>query len=235
MWDDEIWDEHRWEAFLRESDRHVDRTMDLVFAFMADHPPPERADAAARRAWEDDLRAYIKRRGWEAEDHVLAFLLSADDEPDDDPDAVPELPAAFDAPAGDDAEDEPARDVRTVPVYQQSLALTTRVLDWANVLPGEEKDSALVQFCSHATQIPANVAKGHGIGYEQDTIGGNIACVKRALSAANAALQGLAELRRAPYMDEGRYLAFYEQTFEVRNALGLYIQALRERFELGID
>src|SRR5690606_20628579 len=126
-------------------------------------------------------------------------------------------------------------DLGTLPIYRQAFDLATEVLDWSHTLPGAMKDSTLVQLCSHLMQIPADVAKGHGIGYEQDMIGGNIACVKRALADANAALDLLAESRDAPYMEGRRYARFYEAVFELRNALGIYVQDLRDRFDLGID
>lgn len=216
MSDDEIWDEDRWEAFLRENDRRVDRFMDVLFGFLSDSPPPD--DPAERQAWEARLRAYLRRQGFAPDDDSLPF-------PPDGP------------PAGvepDDDAPEPGT-LRHLPVYQQAYRLATDVLDWANALPGHIKDSTLVHFCSHVTQIPANVAKGHGIGLERDMIGGNIACVKRALAAANAALALLFEMKHASYMAPERYRALYEQAYEVRNALGLYVQALRSRFDLGID
>lgn len=113
--------------------------------------------------------------------------------------------------------------------------LGSDVLAWANTLPGYVKDSTLVQFCSYAMEIASNVAKGHDMGYEREMIGGNIACVKRALNAANASLEGLHEMRDAPYMSAQLYARLYEQTYEVRNGLALYVLDLRDRFNLGID
>ncbi len=221
MSEDEIWDEDRWESFLRENDKRVDRFMDLLFGFLADFPPPEDDhDEVGRRAWEVHLRDFLRGNGFSPEDHL--FLLFPDD------DGTP-----TDAPAGD--EDGALDQVRDLPVYQRAFHLATDVLDWANALPGDIKDSTLVQFCTHITQIPANIAKGHGIGLERDMIGGNIACAKRGLTAANAALHLLHEMKRASYMDPATYRSLYEQAFEVRNELGLHIQALRRRFDLGID
>lgn len=220
MFEDEIWDEEQWEAFLRQSDEIVRRYMDLLFAYLADDPPPDAADTEARRAWEQRLRRFLEEKGFE-QDPALFHPFADDDadDPDAPDEAMPERPDGY----------------RDIPVYRKAAALAGRVLDWTNRLPGDVKDSSLVQFCSAITQIPANIAKGHGIGYEREMIGGNIACAKRGLAAANSALEQLREMRPAPYMDEERYLQLYEQTFEVRNALGLYVQDLRARFNLGVD
>lgn len=218
---DEIWDEERWEAFLRENDRRLDRYMTLLFAFMARYPPPDRDDEVGLQRWETALREYLRGRGLEAPG----------------PDAAP--PDAFDDFEQSEEEeavlDEILDDVARLPVYRQALALATDVLDWSNGLPGSVKDSTLVQLCAHLTQVPAHVANGHGMGYEQDMLGGNIACVKRALGAANSALERLHEARPEVYMDARTYSTLYERTYELRNALGVYVQELRARFDLGID
>jgi hypothetical protein len=73
------------------------------------------------------------------------------------------------------------------------------------------------------------------MGLELEMIGGNIACLKRALAAANAALELLRELKPAGYVDTALYLSFYEDTYEIRNQVGVYVQVLRRRFDLGIE
>lgn len=228
MFGDEIWDEDRWEAFLRENDKRIDRYMDLLFTFMNDNPPPDLEDTAAREGWEQALRDFLRSNGLRQDD---AFLdLFAEPDPEEDADWLLGAADQDEAAWQDDFDD-----FRNMPLYKQAFGLATSVLEWSNQLPGDVKNSTLVQFCSNITQVPANIAKGHGIGYEQDTIGGNIACVKRALTAANAALDLLRELKPEPFVEGRWYRSSYEQLFEVRNAVGLYVQELRHRFNLGID
>ena len=236
MFGDEIWDEDRWEAFLREHDRRIDRYMALLHRFIEQNPFPDHRDQSSRRDWEERLRAFLKARGLQADEQTLAFFLAAG--PDDDQDSHSEEGERyFEEALGDEetSEAEVLEPLEASPLYQQASVLSSDVLRWANLLPGNVKDSALVQYCSNLTQVPANLAKGHSLGYERDTLGGNIACVKRALWAANAALDLLREMKPAAYMDAATYAGFYERTFELRNALGLYVQDLRARFDLGID
>lgn len=225
---DEIWDEERWEAFLRENDRRLDRYMTLLFAFMARYPPPSRNDEQAVLRWETALREYLRGRGLEPPASALGG-------PDDDPGAAGDPGEPGDVDPDDALLDDILDDVARLPIYRQALALATDVLEWSNNLPGAVKDSTLVQLCAHLTQVPAHVANGHDMGYEQDMLGGNIACAKRGLSAANAALELLREARPEVYMDTRTYGALYERTYELRNALGIYVQELRARFDLGID
>lgn len=222
---DDIWDEDRWEAFLRESDKRVSRYMDLLFGFLTDHPPPDVSDTEAYRAWREQLKRFLRENGFE---YDPGFSETHDADEGTSLFDVEEM--AFEP---DDV--EALESFRDIPVYRKAFDLATQILEWTNALPGDVKDSALVQFCSSITQVPANIAKGHGIGYELDTIGGNIACAKRALNAANSALDLLREMKPAAYMEPDFYRNVYEQTYEVRNMLGLYVQDLRARFNLGID
>ncbi|ARA94950.1 MAG: four helix bundle protein [Bacteroidetes bacterium] len=237
---DEIWDEERWEAFLQAHDRRVSRYMDLFHDFMAKYPPPPSGDRPARRSWENAFRAFLRRKGLHPEDPAVSFVFTERDDADPDADAEPDPEATLaEAVAHDPTDDDDDLDaLRRLPVYRQAYDLTIDVLRWSDRLPGELKvrDSALVQFCSCLTQIPGHLARGHALGYEREWIGGNIACVKRALHAANEALALLQEMRQQPYLrNEATYLPLYERTFELRNALGLYVQDLRRRADLGID
>lgn len=225
--DGEIWDEERWEAFLEENDRRIEHYMMVLFRFMSENPPAGEEGSAARQRWERDLREYLLSNGLSPDD-ALPRLLSGSwpDDPED-------LDAETDH--GLLSEEDALDDIRNIPVYAQAQRVASRALKWSNRLPGRVKDSTLVQFCSHVVQIPSNLAKGHGIGYEMEMLGGNIACVKRALASANAALDLLRELKTADYMNRKLYLAFYEDCFELRNQIGIYVQDLRQRFDLGVD
>lgn len=225
--DGEIWDEERWEAFLEENDRRIEHYMMVLFRFMSENPPAGEEGSAARQRWERDLREYLLSNGLSPDD-ALPRLLS---------DSWPDDPEDLDAETdhGLLSEEDALDDIRNIPVYAQAQRVASRALRWSNRLPGRVKDSTLVQFCSHVVQIPSNLAKGHGIGYEMEMLGGNIACVKRALASANASLDLLRELKTADYMNRKLYLAFYEDCFELRNQIGIYVQDLRQRFDLGVD
>ena len=230
--DDEAWDEERWEAFLRDHDKRVDHYMEVIFRFMRKHPMPDPEDEAAFATWRASLRAWMRDEGWRCDDLILPFFWFAEEHLEEDLDDVFPFGGAT---SFIDPEDENLDALQHLPVYQGACDLSVEVLDWAYALSGDDKDSRLVHFCAHVAQIPAHVARGYGIGHERDTLGGNIACVKRGLSDANAALDLLARMKPALYMDPATYRRLYEQAYEVRNALALYLQDLRDRFDLGVD
>lgn len=228
--DGEIWDEERWEAFLEENDRRIEHYMLILFRFMSENPPPGSDKNDDRKQWERELRDYLLSNGL-SPDEALPRALSDMWSEDDDEQTEDVEPPILQTEPGDDVLDN----IERIPVYLNAQRLASRALRWSNRLPGRVKDSTLVQFCSHLVQIPSNLAKGHGIGYEMEMLGGNIACAKRALSSANDALDLLREMKSASYMERGLYRSFYEECYELRNQIGVYVQDLRGRFDLGVD
>lgn len=229
-WDDEIWDEHQWEAFMRASDRRSASYANLVYIFLSKYPRPLDSDPEAVQSWKDRLRAFLESKGWNEEHSMLPLLWIGDDgleqdAPEDD----------FEEGLYEESFEDDISYLEALPVYREGMSLSLDVLGWANDLDLAHKDLVLVEFCSQVNQVPAKIAAGHGMGYEREALGGNIACVKRALRAANRALDLLAQLKSKPYLERATYLSFYERIHELRNGVGLYVQELRRRFELGID
>lgn len=223
-WEDELWDEARWEAYLRVQQSRMHRLLEDYFTFLRQHPYPERRTLEAVKRWRMQLQAFLRAQGWDEEaiQHVAQLKdalfpgMPSEEKEEDEPIVLPES-AAYHA------------------LHAQATTLGEHILSWAYVLPGYVKDSTLVHFCAQVLQIPRHLAQGHLLGYERETLGGNIVCTRDALAAANTALELLAEMREAPYMQATLYFAFYEALYELRNALALHVVRLRARFELGID
>ncbi len=233
MFDDDIWDEDQWEAFLKKDDDRISRYMKLLNRFLAEHPLPNTEDPQANQEWKDAFNAYMIEHGLPLDDLEPTTLFQSEaDESDEDGTVAFELP---DDELDLEEDQDSFENLRQIPVYEKSYALTMEVLSWSDGLPGSIKDSELVQYCSNIMQITANIAKGHGMGYDQEVLGGNIACLKRGIKAANTALELLSDMKSRSYLSREVYNDLYENTYEVRNSVGLYIQELRDRFNLGID
>ena len=222
-WEGEIWDEERWEAYLKARRRQIDRLLEDYFAFTRYDPYPEGASSERMQAWKTRLRTFLEARGWRAE--AIDGLLRAREE------------RLFEGDGFEGDEEETllpeAEACRMLIARARQLAEV--VQEWAHQLPGTLKTSSLVHFCAFLAQIPLELAEGHLLGYERETLGGNIVCARHALDTANRALAALAELRTAPCMTADRYRALYEDVYELRNALALHVQRLRARFQVGLD
>ena len=231
MFDDDIWDEERWELYLRNDDERVAHYMKIVNRFLEKHPPPRSSDKEVQMAWREAFKAYLIQYGWQS-DEVDSDLFRSErfDAQERSGQDLSESVGALEMFTENEFEE-----LSFIPVYREALSVTRDVLQWSDRLPGAVKDSTLVQFCASIMQITANIAKGHGMGLERDMIGGNIACLKRAIQAANVSLALLPEMRNREYMAPARYRTLYELVYELRNAIGIYIQELRDRFNMGID
>ena len=233
--DDQAWDEERWEAFLREHDRRVDRYTELIFRFLRKYPQPDPQNTEAFVSWREALRNWLRDEGWRFDDVMMPFFWLEEEPSEEEMADTDALLFGSTPPFTDEDDGDAFGALERLPVYVSACALSTQVLDWAHALSDDVKDNALVHFCSHVAQVPAHVARGYGIGHDHDTLGGNIACAKRGLADANAALALLGRMKRAAYMDAATYRHLYEQAYEVRNELALYVQHLREQFDLGVD
>jgi len=146
--DEERWDEERWEAFLRDHDKRVDRYMELIFRFMRKYPQPDPAETEAFVAWKASLRAWLRERGWQHEDMILRFIWFGEEQAEEEA----EEDAILFGGSASFADEEDAEDtfeaLERLPVYQRACALSNEVLDWAHALSGDVKDSRLAHFLS---------------------------------------------------------------------------------------
>lgn len=210
----EIWDEYQWEEFMREADKRTEKYSQLFEKYI-DHPD------------RDDIIA--KEMGW---DHLL-------DESDEDDKWDEFLDVDF-TEEGEEwkqatgFEADEFDSFKNLPVYK--LAYTFSI-DCINLIENRYKnvnDESINSFARSVIIPPAKIAGGFGMGFELESLGGNIANCKRGLNAANCMLTALQEMKDKNLIDRKTFQEFYERGKEVRDELGIYIVELRERFRRGI-
>ncbi|HYQ87351.1 MAG TPA: hypothetical protein VES59_08940 [Bacteroidota bacterium] len=203
----EIWDEFRWEEFMREQDRKVERCMDLIF----------RAHSIARAiGW-----GWMPGPVWGA----------APDREDEELDEGEEWKASVGF-----GENEPfcVGDCAGIPVYLLAQSFALRALRLVDSLPEHARlASAVVDFVSSAMIAPAKIAGGTSIGDDLEELGGNIAYCKRGLAAANCSIAALREMRQRRIVEGEVFFDLTREAAEVRNAIALHILDLREKFRGG--
>jgi hypothetical protein len=205
------WGEEQWERFMKESDVRSARYGELLETLI-DHP--ERDEIIAREM------------GWDREVEV-----------DEDDDWRADLEEAVNDPLTDEELEEyrlERGEVDDIPAYARSFAWASRVFH--SLRPEfeslhdelSEVDELLVEALD-CRVVAAKIAGGHGMGYDEDSLCGNIVCCKRSLEAADNSLRALAELaERRPELRE-RIAPLLEEGREVRQLVVDRIEELRSR------
>lgn len=212
--DNEIWDEFKWEEFMKEQDRKVDRYMELFYKYQ-NHPD------------RDELIA--REMGW-------TWLL---DKRDTD-EFGPPLPQTGEVEEGDEWKVNAGiptdhnfdfDSYKTLPVFQRAHRFAVDAMKFVDQLSESAREnSVVVEFISNAMVASAKIAGGTGLGDDLEDLGGNIAYCKRGLAAANLAIAALHEMRERKILVGGMYLQLMEEATEVRNAIALHVIELREKF-----
>ncbi len=215
MRDHEIWDEFRWEEFMKKQDRRLDRYMELFYRFR-DNPN------------RDDI--IFREMGWK-------WMLDDGQAGEHDPDSD-EVQEGEEWKAAAGVENDESLELhyyKHLPVYRRSHEFAIKAFHIAEQLPDEVgKDSSVVDFVSGAMIASAKIAGGTGIGQDIEELGGNIAFCKRGLVSANLAIAALREISEKNIIGSSLYRELLDEATEVRNAIAVHIIELREKFRRGV-
>ena len=218
---DEVWDEFRWEQFMQEQDRKVDRLIELMKKYMDD---PNRDEIIEREM------------GWsvppgEAEND-LDFLGQEFFDEDEEEDGEGWKSAAG---VEDEGEELELHAFRKLPAFQKANDFGLRAFDFVEKLPEHiREDSDVVDFISNAMIAAAKLAGGASFDEDANLLGGSIAYCKRGLNASNNSIEALQAMKRRKIIDEASYLSLFEDAKEVRDLIAVYIVELREKFRRGV-
>jgi len=211
--DPEIWDEHRWEEFFRESDKQTNKYIRLFEKYM-DHPDCNRI-IAEEMGW-----TQISDENNDGKEWLDEFNLEEYKEGEEWKRLTGYEPADFDQ-------------FEDLPLYQIAHEFAIDAKKMINNRFANRNDESVQTFSRFVTIPSAKIAGGFSFGFDQDSIGGNIANCKRGLNAANKMLDALYDISEKELLDRDTYLEFYSRAKEVRDELAIYIVELRERFRRG--
>lgn len=187
---EEVWDEYVWERFLQEQDRNTEKYFRLLETYM-DHPN------------RDEIIA--EEMGWSV--FEAAEEAAETDEEFETPEFVLE-----DENEGDDEFEEFTQS----PVYADTL----RLHKWINRLFDSREDlrehPEALRFATRSAICGAKLAAAL-CGQEQTEIGMTIAYLKRALKAANDALEAAQILGDTGVLDRRRANHGRRLVFSIRN------------------
>lgn len=200
--------EAEWEEHFRESDAQSARFGELFETVMDD---PDAEEILAREmGWDEDDEPGDydpEREAWEQErDQILEEAEASLDDPEER--------ARIEAQMREEHEQ-----LERMPAYRLAFDNGLKVHQAVTRLikghidddgdPTDEVGEYLVEASANALIPGAKIAGGHGMGYEDDVLCGNIVCCKRALEAAQKCHAALDWLTRQGVLpaDEGAQLA----------------------------
>ena len=240
--DDELWDEHKWEAHLNEVEKKSEQLRKFI---SSDHKGtvPRWITLLKESLSEDDaFEAFVEEEllldeayfpedddDWDEEDEFddEDFLLGNAEEFDEEDD--------FDS--GEEwkslSEDFALSDygsLDNLTLFNDARIFAVDILKWSESIPPKKQDANFFEFVSDSLKIAAKLAGGYSFGFEPEYLGANIAYTKKALSFANHSLELMQKLKTELLFNKLQYAEFNGRLFELRNDIGIYVQTLRDRF-----
>lgn len=211
----EIWDEFQWEEFMRETDKRTEKYSQLFQKYL-DHPDRDKI-IAKEMGWDHLLDESEDEGKWDE------FLEDVDfvEEGEEWKQKTGYDPTEFDS-------------FENLPVYQLAYEYTIDAIRLIDEQFENDNDESIQAFARSVIIPPAKIAGGFGMGFDLESLGGNIANCKRGLNAANRMLTALQKMKEKKILDQETFQDFYSRGKEVRDELGIYIVELRERFRRGI-
>lgn len=219
---DRPWSEAEWDAFLDRADFCSARYQEL-FETLADDP--ERDKIIGREMGWDESEPqtetpWLREMEQQAESEPAGESWSRGE-------GAEEASASIHAQL--DAEDAA---LNSIPAYREALAFgdAVRLAIMAMPQDGEaEPDDDLIQTLTQALAIAAKVAAGHGIGYHDQVLGGNIAQCRRAIEAADGCAVSLQCIAQKRLIESPTASRLQQQLARVRDTLELRLKELRSR------
>ncbi|MDR8393477.1 hypothetical protein NC796_20145 [Aliifodinibius sp. S!AR15-10] len=251
---DEIWDEYKWEAHLDEIEKKSNQLRRFIAPDPTGNIPRWVTLLQENRDELDAVDAFIEE---ELQIEEAYFPDEEDEEWDDDYEDELDDFFAEDEYEDDFFFDEEEEDfdygeewkelsndftmsehgsIDTLEIYNTARGLAAYILQWAEGVHTKYRSDEYYDFVGNVLKIGAKLAAGYSFGFEQDFLGGNIAYTKKGLHCTNMSLVLLQDhLKQAPFINKEEYLLLHEQLFELRNDIGIYVQELREQFYLGLE
>jgi len=207
------WGEDDWEAFLLRQDALNAKYQEL-YETLRDHP---------RR---DELIA--REMGWHLpqglSDARGGVSDGASGRPEDgDPPLGPEGDEGFDAPASEELD--------AIPAYRmaQDYALAVERQLTARLRDSLAADEDAARSARAAVDVSAEIANGHSLGYDRDSLCGNIACCKRGLGSLAECMDGLLALRQRGVVLPSEADELLRRARQLGDGLSQRIEELRRR------
>jgi len=210
------WDEEDWERFLQKADVRTAKYLEL-FETLHNHPDC------------DSLIA--KEMGWSQKyedcDYKDESCCSCGER---DECRIYEINQIFDDAIEDNETTESdIEDVENITAYKKSYELYIKLSRYFKNRKGMDTDEDVLEAISASSKVSAKIAGGHGMGYEKDTLCGNIAYCKRSLKNARICVYSLEIVRGKSIFPECGINILISEAIKVEREVLKWIEYLRSR------
>ncbi len=216
-YEDGDWDEEDWERFLQKADVRTAKYLEL-YETLHNHP--------------DCDTLIAKEMGWshKYEGCVYNDNESCDSCGDRNECRIYEINQIFDNAIEDNETTESdIEDVKNIPAYKKSYELFIKLSKYFKNRKGTDTDEDILEAISASSMIPAKIAGGHGMGYERDTLCGNIANCKRSLKNARICVYSLEIVRGKSTFPDSDINILISEAIKVEREVFEWIEFLRSR------
>jgi hypothetical protein len=225
--DERPWNEARWREFMREGELRAARYGELLETLMDD--PDRDAKIAREMGWGRDGE----------DDQGDDDATDATDDDTFDPEAIiaaAEAEVRGKVERGEPLEEGERDDVERLPVYQLATDVGSRVRDALHpYMQGRvdddycPEDDPIGQAYINALIPGAKIAGGHGMGYEDEVLCGNIVCCTIAGDAARKCREFLLILREQGTVPASVIEPLLPHVDAMRDGIAEHVAALRAR------
>jgi hypothetical protein len=230
--DERPWTEQEWERFIEKADARSARYQEL-FETLLDHPQRDKL-IRKEMGWKFDpeLEAELERMEQEHAAEAEEW-----DEADDEAEP-PEADGGSEA-SDEEAEDEEPfaeyeREMMAIPAYARAMLAAERIGEGLQEVAKRletagQEDEDLSDAAAQMMVATAKIANGHGMGYEDEVLCGNIVQCKRALAAALTCERALGSLMKRGLLSSGGGKKLLAEAEAARLAIEARIVELRKR------
>lgn len=225
--EDRPWTEQQWEDFMRRADLRIARYGELMETLIDD---PDREEIIDHEMGWDRRREALDEQ-WRQE--ITDAAIEAEQELENSSDAAEEDPV--DVQQMSDLDQLRDRELDAIPAYAACEAASNaidRVLVPLMRRHGdatEEGDEDLGQAFIQIKIAGAKIASGHGMGYEDEVLGGNVVNCKRALAAAEECEIALKQIHKRNLVPAGAVAPLLEHVARSHQAISDRLADLRAR------
>ena len=207
------WDEEDWERFLQKTDVRTAKYLEM-FETLHTHP--------------DCDKLIAKEMGWSYKYEDCSYKnKSCDNCGKRDDCHIYEVNQIFDNAVEYDETTE--NDVRNIVAYKKSYKLYITLSKYFRNRKCVNADEDVLEAISASSVIPAKIAGGHGMGYEKDTLCGNIANCKRSLKNARKCIYMLEIVREKATCPDSDINILIDDAIKVEREVLKWIEYLRSR------